>query len=539
MDSRDVSRRMVRAVVEAGARRVFGLPGGGNNLDFIAEARAAGVPFVLAHHETTAAMMASVYGDLTGTPGVCVVTRGPGAANAVNGAANAQLDRQPLIMITDTVSAAQSERIAHQRLHQSAMFAPVTKLSATIGGAINVQQSTATAIEVAMTHPRGAVHLDFDPAGGRDVEQVHAPSPSTPDTLAQVLEVIAAAERPVILLGVGARTSTDAVRAALAGVDAPVLMTYRAKGVVPDSWSNCAGLLTGATTEAPLIAAADLIVLIGMDSVELIPNGWPYDAPVVSLAAWPETSPYLEPKLEVIGEIDDLVRELPRALTGTTWTQGAGNAHRDAELAILREAGNHPQALTPQDIVMRTRERAPAGTIATIDAGAHMFPATTLWSVEHPDEMLISSGLATMGFALPAAIAAALARPDQRIVCFTGDGGLGMCIGELETLARLALDVTVIVFNDAALSLIAIKADPADDPEGLAVSYSTTDFAAVAEGYGLRGDRAENAQDLQEALDRALSEPGPALIDTRVEANGYPDIMHAIRGDRELSAAQM
>ncbi len=132
------------------------------------------------------------------------------------------------------------------------------------------------------------------------------------------------------------------------------------------------------------------------------------------------------------------------------WAASAGNDHRDAEQARLLAAGPAPvDGLSPQAVVQRARAVAPEGTIATVDAGAHMLCAMSLWAAESPDETVISSGLATMGYALPAAIAAALARPGRRVVCFTGDGGLGMCIGELETLRRLGLPVTIVVFNDA------------------------------------------------------------------------------------------
>jgi acetolactate synthase I/II/III large subunit len=114
MSSSELSRTIAESLANAGADRVFGMPGGGNNLDFIGAAEAAGMSFVLAHAETASAIMAAVYGDLTGTPGVCVVTRGPGAASAVNGVANAWLDRQPAVIVTDVVSAADRERIAHQ-----------------------------------------------------------------------------------------------------------------------------------------------------------------------------------------------------------------------------------------------------------------------------------------------------------------------------------------------------------------------------------------------------------------------------------------
>jgi acetolactate synthase-1/2/3 large subunit len=176
------------------------------------------------------------------------------------------------------------------------------------------------------------------------------------------------------------------------------------------------------------------------------------------------------------------------------------------------------------------RARAPAGTIATIDAGAHMLVAMPLWEVERPGEALISSGLATMGFALPAAIAAAIARPDRHVLCLTGDGGLGMALAELETLVRLQLAVVVVVFNDRALSLIEIKQAAEGHGGSGAVRYGATDFAGVARAVGMPGRRVDDARALTELLDEAFRRGGPSLVDAVVDPSGYPEVLEATRG---------
>ena len=534
MTSVELSTILTAALARAGADTVFGMPGGGNNLDFIGAAEAAGLRFVLAHAETPAAVMAAVYADLTGTPAVCLVTRGPGAASAVNGVANAMLDRQQLVLVTDAVSSADRPRIAHQRLDQSALLAPVTKWSAVAGGG-EPAATVEHALDTAMTHPRGPVHLDFDPTATST--PVPSPSDAQPpldrDDLDRGARLLQSAHRPVVLVGGGARTLAGPVRALIQDTAVPALMTYRGKGVVPDSWPNAAGMLTGATTEAPLLEAADLIVMIGVDSVELIPGQWPYPAPVISIASWPETSPYLQVEVELVGDLDKLVAHLAEHWPTTTWAPTAGNDHRDSELAVLLDAGpDRTVGVSPQDVVRRTREAAAPRTIATVDAGAHMLPAMSLWTAEDVDETLVSSGLATMGFAVPAAIGAALARPGRRVVCFTGDGGLGMSLGELETIRRLHLPVTLVVFNDARLSLIAIKAKPEGNGGENAVGYERTDFAAVARGYGLAGDQVSSVEELDSALGAAFERTGPSLVDVQVDPRGYPQILAAIRGDR-------
>lgn len=535
MSSTDLSATIAHAIAAAGGDTVFGMPGGGNNLDFIGAAEVAGMRFVLAHAETPAAIMAAVYADLTGTPATCVVTRGPGAASVVNGIANAQLDRQQLILVTDAVSATDYTRIAHQRVDQRALFTPITKWSATAGKG-DAAATAAHAVATAMAYPRGPVHLDFDPAAASTPPPTADPDgePSDAD-LARIAALVARVERPVVVLGVGVREHTAAVRGWLEGSPAPVLTTYRAKGVVPDSWASNAGLFTGATTEAPILHAADLIVMVGVDTVELIPNRWPYTTPVVALASWAETSPYLDASIEVVGDLDKLVGHLAEHWPTSLWAAEAGNAHRDAELGRLLAARptGKPDGLVPQDVVQRVRALAPAGTIATVDAGAHMLPSMSLWAVQNVDEILISSGLATMGFAVPASIGAGLARPGRRVVCFTGDGGLGMSLGELETIQRLVLPVTVVVFNDSRLSLIAIKAKPEGNGGDNAIGYQETGFAQVARGYGLAGERVVTVEELDAALSASFERSGPTLVDVRIDPRGYSQLLNTVRGARE------
>lgn len=536
MTPAELSTVLANALAESGSDTVFGLPGGGNNLDFIGAAESAGLRFVLAHAETPAVMMAAVYGDLTNALAACVVTRGPGAASAVNGVAHALLDRQQVLVVTDAVSAADEARIAHQRLDQPAIFGPITKWSARAGIG-DTSRTVQHALQQAMSPPRGPVHLDFDPAGVSVMPPTVPPAQQAgPEEWERAVRLLKCAERPVAVLGVGARGVVDEVRALVGGTTAPVLMTYRAKGVIPDSWRNAAGLMTGGTTEAPLLDGADLIVMIGVDSVELIPRSWPYTAPVLAVNAWRESSSYYGLEAELVGDLRTLTRWLAYHWPGTTWPADTGNAHRDAELGRLMTAGSRETptsgAMRPQEVVRVTRELAPAGAIATVDSGAHMLPAMSLWATEDVDEVLISSGLATMGFALPAAIGAALARPGRRIICFTGDGGLGMSLGELETLARLGLAVTVVVFNDSRLSLIAIKAKPQGNGGENAVAYHETDFATVASGYGIRGTRVTNEKELTEALRHSFAHLGPTLLDVRIDASGYAEILDAIRGER-------
>lgn len=513
---------IAEVLAASGTRYLFGVPGGGNNLDVIGACGRAGVEFVLAHTETGAAIMASAYAELTDTVGACVVTRGPGAASTVNGAAQAQQDRQPLVILCDTVDQRSSTRISHQHIDQRAMFAPVTKWSTTLG--VDDPRRTMTdAVATARTAPAGAVHVDVDATWtGHDTPPV---LPLPHGSVADAAPLLDAAIRPVVVVGVGARHHVAAVRELVAGTHVPVLMTYQAKGVVPDSGPNAAGTFTGAATDSLVLDTADLILTIGLDTIELIPNPWEHAAPVVSLAEYPETRRYLEPTVEVIGPLDRLLHDLPALHDG--WSPGFAPEFRTALTGSLCNGPAAATGMAPWDVVTTVRAAAPTTAIATVDAGAHMLAVMPLWTTEEPGQVLISSGLATMGYAVPAAIGAALARPDERVFCFVGDGGLAMTLGELETIARLDLPVTVVVFDDATLSLIAVKQRGEGHGGARAVTYGRTDFAAVARGQGLDAVSVDDVEGLVAAL--SPDPVGPLLIDVRVDPGCYPHVLEVVR----------
>jgi acetolactate synthase I/II/III large subunit len=214
------------------------------------------------------------------------------------------------------------------------------------------------------------------------------------------------------------------------------------------------------------------------------------------------------------------------------WPSAAGRAARAGAMAGLREAARGaPGLLSPQDVVTTVRAHTPPETIATVDAGAHMLVAMPLWEVDEPHRLLISSGLATMGYALPAAIAAALCAPAVPVVAFTGDGGLGMTLMEIETAVRLRLQVVVVVFNDAALSLIKIKQRPAGHGGPEAVVYRPASFAAAATAIGAAGAAVSDVAGLASELAAALDRDGPTVIDASIDPATYPAVMDLTRGE--------
>ena len=340
-----VADLLVDGLVRAEVPRLFGVPGGGSNLEVLEAARARGLPFVLCHQEWAACIMAAVTGELTGRPGAVLSTLGPGVTASATGLAHARLDRAPLIYISDRHPAGVLEFASHQYLDHAAHVGPITKGTVTVG-ADSAGHWIAHAVQLALAEPRGPVHLDLpaDVAAQRAIPTATSVRPAPPpspdeERLEQAARMIRAARRPLVIAGLGCRPA-DAkwLQAFAEAVPAPVLTTYKAKGAIPEPHPLALGIFTGGVLEQPLVTRADLIVAFGLDTVELIPRRWPYSAPVLSLTRCPAADPrlgapgggaYFTPALEVValealpprppgriltGDPKDMARELVRTL---------------------------------------------------------------------------------------------------------------------------------------------------------------------------------------------------------------------------------
>src|SRR5262245_1394594 len=493
-----VARLIVESLQRAGVPRLFGVPGGGSNLDLLDAADSVGLPFVLCHQEWAACIMAAVTGDLIGAPGAAFATLGPGVTASATGLAHAFLDRSPMIYVSDRHPEAALAFTTHQRVDHVAMLSAIVKGSVTVT-ADSASHSVAHAVQLALKEPRGPVHLDLpaDVSGRPAVPAARNVTPSpdpvpTPATLDRAAEMIAAASRPIVIAGLQCR-SNDAkwLRAFCEALPAPCLTTYKAKGAIPDPHPLALGVFTGGVLEEAIVRRADLIIGFGLDPVEAIPRPWPYTAPVLRFTRCPSNDVdaamrggYVTPALEVGGDLGAILEALaPRVIRTAKpdWDVVEVDRLRQERARALEVA---VPGLAPHRVVQLARELTPAGTIATVDAGAHMFPATAYWHAVEPGELLISNGLATMGFALPAAIAAQLVHPERRVVCLTGDGGLLMVAAELETAARLKLPIAIVVFDDGALSLIQIKQDQ-KGYVGVPMRHDGPDLAGLARAFGL------------------------------------------------------
>lgn len=520
---------MAARLAAAGATHAFGIPGG-EVLALVDALERAGIAFVLARHENAAGFMAEGLWHATGALPLLVATLGPGVANAVNVVANAQQDRVPLIFVTGCVDAALAESYTHQVFDHGAVLRPLVKAS------LRAEPGTeALVIEKAVALARrgrpGPVHIDLpiSVAEGRaspcPAPLVQATSATVPADLSAARTLLANARRPLVLAGLdlvdGDGSAT--LDRFLAATGAPLLTTYKAKGVVPEDDPRVIGGV-GLSPRAdaivrPLIEAADLIVLAGYDPIEMRQgwrNPWPADKPVIDIVAEPLTHGMHASTLLLEGDVGTILACLSEGReAAAAWPEGEPMRIRER----FRAAFASPAEWGPHAVFETLRAVAPAGTVATADSGAHRILLSQMWRCDGPRRLLQSTGLCTMGCALPLATGAALGS-GRPTLCFVGDAGLEMVLGELATLRDLQLPVVVVVLVDASLGLIALK----QKQMGLArtgVDFGASDFAAVARAMGGHGAAVSDRDSLVQEAAAAFARPGFSLIACRIDAADY------------------
>ena len=533
-----LAQALAAACRARGVRRAFGVPGGASSLDVIDAFAAEDIDFVLTHGETAATLMAAVTAELGGAPGVAVTGVGPGAASAVNGIAYAALERAPVLLVTDALAEpAPGHHALHQRFDQRALFAPLVKAYAkpAPGGGLGEIDSL---LDTAAAHPAGPVQLDLttaaatapaEPASGKRRAAKTADKSYDLVTLAEARGLLAASARPLIVAGMEARgrAASAALRVLAQALGCPVMTTYKAKGAIADADRLAVGCFTGASADARCLDRADLLIFFGLDPVELLPGPWRFEGRILALAAHDGYDYPAVPTAALTGALDRSAVALMENARPAGWSELEIAALRSRLRAGLAMTG--PGGRTAEEVVTAVRRVAPAGARITVDSGAHMFSAMGLWQADRPNDVLKSNGLSTMGFALPAAIAAALEEPARPVIAMTGDGGLHMCLAELATAARLGCRIVVVVFNDSRLSLIDIK-QQRQQRESRGVRFGAMDHAAVAQGLGCRGWRVDATEPLTPALGQAFAHDGPALVDVTVDPDTYNAQYEALRG---------
>jgi acetolactate synthase I/II/III large subunit len=523
------SALIVRCLENEGVRYVFGVPGE-EILDIVDSLVDSSIRFIPTRHEQGAAFMADAYGRLTGRAGVCLSTLGPGATNLATGIADANLDRAPLVAITGQGARDRIHKESHQYVDIVEHLRPLTKWNARLETASVAPEVIRKAFKLAESEKPGACHIEVPEDVAREdtdgnplsTERARRPSPDRM-ALAAAAQLIEAATFPLIFAGNGVirGRAANELRQLARHHGIPVVHTFMAKGSMPADDPLC--LLSAGLQARDYVACgfdkADLIVAVGYDPVEYAPKFWNPDRkkPIVHIDfESAEVDSYYQPAVEVVAD----VREVLELLDGMV----RGEKDSEPSVALRRfilenlEEGAHDDSfpLKPQRVLRDLRAAMARDDILISDVGSHKLWVARTFPAYEPNSVLISNGFASMGIALPAAVAAKLVHPTRNVVTVCGDGGFLMNCQELETAVRLRLPIVNVIFRDGAYNLIQWKQHTHLGREA-GVTFGNPDFVALARAFGARGYRVESAKDLRPILADALAADAPSIVDVPID----------------------
>lgn len=520
-----VSRHIGRRLHEAGVRYVFGHPGG-EVTDLMEGFRAAGLEFVLTHHECAAAFMADAIGHFTGVPGVCLGTLGPGATNLVTGVAHAWLDRAPVIAFTAQLPADRYPICTHQKLDLLGVYGPITKLAATVTAA-NADALTVKAVRTAVQERPGPVYLQVAPdVAGQPMQigvdrgypkEIAARGPD-PAALQEAADRFRRARRPLLLAGLDAMRggAAEPLRQLAEAFTVPVMVGPKAKGVFPENHPLFVGTIEMLGTQKlyDFIDTCDLVVMAGFDPVEL-DRDWPAKAEIINFGPVINEEQYYPSIIDVVAPVGQALEAFLAALGSR---EAKWNA---AEItAFYQEFRQYTSpavpGLAPQRILAILRDLMPADGLVTCDVGNNKSVTGQHWQALQPYTFFMSNGLSSMGYGLPSAMGLKLVAPDRAVATVLGDGGFAMMMGELETIARLGLKgLAIIVLEDNLLAMIRNTQLRKGIPD-TGTRFGHTDYVLLAKSAGLHGVRVQNEQDCRDALRAALSSDTTTVIAAQI-----------------------
>jgi acetolactate synthase-1/2/3 large subunit len=516
---------LVAALENEGVEQIFGVPGE-ENLDVVESLRRSRIKLIVTRHEQAAAFMAATHGRLTGKPGVCLATLGPGALNLTTGAAFALLGAMPMVMITGQKGILSHKQALFQVVDIVSTMAPLTKMARQIVSAATIPSIVREAFRLAQQERLGPVHLELP----EDIAHEMAPDvplvmphpiemPVAQDAaLDRAADLILRAERPLVMLGAAASRPklADALSQFVRRLRIPFFNTQMGKGAVAGGSNLYMG--TAALSERDYvhqaIDRADLIIAIGHDTVEKPPFIMgPKGPKVLHVSYLPATVEEVYfPHAEVVGDVGPSLMLLADRLEGKLKNAGALLPLRSGILARLTERADESRfPLTPQRIVHDVRHVMPADGIVCLDNGMYKIWFARNYRTQVANTLLLDNALATMGAGLPAGIMAALLHPRRRVLAVCGDGGFMMNAQELETAVRLRLDLAVLVLQDDAYGMIRWK-QATDGFADFGMTFGNPDFVAFARAHHAGGARVETAEGLVPALERAFQEGGVQLV---------------------------
>ncbi|MEQ9604366.1 MAG: acetolactate synthase large subunit [Thalassobaculaceae bacterium] len=528
--NKKASDLLVQCLEKEGVERIFGVPGE-ENADLMMSLQESTINFVLTRHEQGAAFMAGVHGRLTGNPGVCLGTLGPGATNLITGVADANMDRAPVIVITGQAETTRVHKESHQVMDVVGMYDPVTKWSHSIRDAETIPEVVRKAVRLARSEKPGAVHLELpEDVAAREVEgepieprRFRRPGPDD-KTLDGAFELIASAKRPLVIAGNGTirKRASKQLRRLCERTGIGVVSTFMGKGCVDRAAPYCLFTIGLQQRDYTAVAAeeADLIIAIGYDLVEYPPRLWNGggDKSIVHIDFQPaEIDAHYHPRSECVGDIAHslwgLNERFERAGVLSSYDL-AGQAeirHRMLEDFAKHRDDDTTGKIRPQKALWEVRNALGPSDILLSGVGAHKMWIGRYYQCNEPNTCIIPNGFCSMGLPLPGAIAAYLAHPDRRIFAVTGDGDFMMNVQEMETARRLDADITVMVWADGGYGLISWKQDD-EFGRHSDLSFGNPDWVALAGSFGWYGQVVGRSKDLSSSIRAAIEHRGPSLI---------------------------
>lgn len=525
----NASDTFVAALEKEGVRYIFGIPGE-ENLHLLESIRKSSIKFVTTRHEQAAGFMAATIGRLTGVPGVCLSTLGPGATNLVTAVAYAQLGAMPALFITGQKPIKTSKQGHFQIINTIEMMRPITKFTRQVVHAQLIPAVVREAFKAAMEERPGAVHIELpEDIAGEKIENAVIFEPSrTRRPLAEykainkAVELIEKSRRPLLLVGAGANRKrvSNTLTAFVEKTKIPFFTTQMGKGVIDEHSPQYLGTAALSMNDYihSVIEEADLIINIGHDTIEKPPfimMPGENHRKVIHLNFSSATPDMIyAPQVEVIGDIANAIWQITEKIT--IQKQWDFTFFSEMKQKIEKRFSNisHPDnyPYTPHQIIQELRQCLDHKDIVTLDNGMYKIWFARHYTTHQPNTLLLDNALATMGAGLPSAIATKLIRPEQKVVTVCGDGGFLMNSQELETASRLNLDIVVVLLRDDAYGMIEWKQDTMKLTR-FGLQFTNPDFVKYAEAYGAKGHRVEKKNDLSRFLKEAFAEGGVHIID--------------------------
>lgn len=538
----------VKALENEGVEYIFGIPGE-ENLDFLNSLKDSKIRLILTRHEQAAGFMAATYGRLTGKPGICLSTLGPGATNFTTAAAYAQLGAMPMMMITGQKPIKKSKQGRFQIVDIVESMRPLTKYTHQIVNGHNIGAMVREAYRLSVEERPGAVHLELpediaaEETDGKIYDVVGHRRPNADlRVIKKAAEMIEAAKRPLILIGAGAnrKRTSNALTKLVNQTGIPFFNTQMGKGVVDERHPKYLGTAALSSHDFLHVAIeqADLIVNVGHDVIEKPPffmrDG---GAKVIHVNFFPaQVDEVYFPQLNVIGDIassvEGLVREVQKK---ENWDfSGFDEVKIEVEARLTKYSNDQRYPMLPQRLVNILREELDHDDIVTLDNGVYKIWFARNYKCYSPNTLLLDNALATMGAGLPSAILAKLINPTKKVISVSGDGGFMMNSQEIETAVRLNLNLIVIVLNDNAYGMIKWKQEGMGF-ENFGLDYGNPDFKKYAESFGAKGYLPTSDDDFINILTSCFEEDGVHLIELPVDYSLNHSILNVLLHEKTLN----